>query len=267
MGNQMFQYVFARSLSLKYNIPFKIDLSFLKRRDLGDFTYRDYDLDLYNINVDFINDINNVEYLNEQDFNFSDSLVKHIINVDKNVLLDGYWQSYKYFLGCDKQIKNDFQFKENIKTFKDERFINMINHIESSNSVLIHVRRTDYLNSNYHWIINMDYINKAVDVIKSKVDNPHFFIFSDDLKWCVDNIKLDNMTIVDEYFKGNRFSNYHQLMRMCKYFIISNSTFSWWAAWLCEFENKIVIAPEIWDSSMRNISDLIPDSWIRIYNK
>ena len=141
----------------------------------------------------------------------------------------------------------------------------MYNKINSSNSVLINVRRTDFLNGDFHGVMGMDYINNAVSFIESKVDNPHYFIFSDDIEWCRDNIKLDNMAIVDHSYKGDRFGYYLQLMKSCKNFIIPNSTFAWWAAWLNENENKIVIAPKKWlNNESVNTKDLIPSNWIRI---
>jgi len=267
MGNQMFQYAFARALSLKNNIPFTIDKSFLSRRDMYEgFVYRDYDLDLFNIEENFIDNTEQIVHINESIFNFSEFLVEYIGRYNtRDVLLDGYWQSPKYFLGFDEQIKSDFQLRDGIETSDDENIINMISLIKNSNSVLINIRRADFLNNNFHGVMGADYINKAVDIIKTKVQNPHYFIFSDDIEWCKDNIKLDNMTIVDHYYKGDRFGYYLQLMKMCKHFIIPNSSFAWWAAWLSESHDKTVIAPKLWiaDTTI-DTSDLIPDNWIRI---
>ena len=82
---------------------------------------------------------------------------------------------------------------------------------------------------------------------------------------CQNNIKLPNMTIVSHRFKGNKFSYYLQLMMNCKHFIIPNSSFAWWSAWLNKGTEKIVIAPKRWfNRDEINTSDLIPDSWIRI---
>lgn len=267
MGNQMFQYAFGRALSLKYNTSLKIDLSFLKNRNMGSgFVYRDYDLDIFNVYEDFSVNYDGVSVANEPFFHYSDSLVNAISQVkDRNILINGYWQSPKYFLGLDSQIKQDFDFKNKVEDSEDENILNMVNLITNSNSVMINVRRTDYLNTNHHGVMGLEYIYKSVDIIKSKVDNPKFFIFSDDINWCKDNIILDNMVIVDHSYKGDRFSYYLQLMVMCSHFIIPNSTFAWWAAWLNKNEDKIVIAPKKWltDTNI-NTSDIIPSNWIRI---
>jgi hypothetical protein len=270
MGNQMFQYAFARNLSLKYNIPLKLDLSFLKNRNMGDnFTYRDYDLDIFNVYEDFdISNVINIFRVNEPHYQYSKSLIDSIditlANSNNTILINGYWQTPKYFMDFESKIREDFEFINKIEN-ADFNILDIYNKICSENSIMLNVRRTDYLNTNYHGVIGMDYINRSVEYINSKVDNPHYFIFSDDIDWCKDNIKLDNMTIVDHSYKGDRFSYYLQLMKSCKHFIIPNSSFAWWAAWLNNNANKIVISPKKWFTDPNiNTNDLIPDSWIRI---
>ena len=267
MGNQMFQYSFGRSLSVKFKMTLKLDLSFLKNRNMGpNFVYRDYDLDIYNILEDFNFTNDDVMIIGEQSLTYDQKIVDSVYeNFGKKIMIDGYWATYKYFLEYDNQIRKDFEFKDKVENSTDDKIIEMYNNIVNNNSIMINVRRTDFLNTNFHGVMGVEYINKAVDIIKSKVDNPHYFIFSDDIDWCKENIKLDNMTIVDHYYKGNKFGYYLQLMKVCKHFIIPNSTFAWWAAWLNENDNKIVIAPKKWltDENI-NTSDLIPNNWLRI---
>jgi len=270
MGNQMFQYAFGRALSLKYNTPLKLDLSFLKNKNMGlNFVYRDYDLNLYNISEDFDFTWDEINVLAEPeygDLSFNQKFVDFISNnFNKKIMIDGYWQTVNYFLGYEDQIKNDFEFRDKVELSNNQNILDMYNKINNSNSVLINVRRTDFLNGDFHGVMGMDYINNAVDIIKSKVDNIHFFVFSDDIEWCQENIKFDNMTIVDHSYKGDRFGYYLQLMKSCKHFIIPNSSFAWWSAWLSQSENKIVIAPKKWlNSNLVYTNDLIPSDWIRI---
>ncbi len=282
MGNQMFQYALGRSLSIKYNRPLKIDLSFLKRKDMGPkFIYRDYDLDLFNVYEDF--DINQIGYsnyawsgpngslvkINEPHYQYSEMMMKSIgdsisSNPEVNFLISGYWQTPLYFKDIESQIRKDFTFKDDIDN-SDDYIKDMLEKIRSTNSVLLNIRRTDYLNTNYHGVMGNEYLDKGVELIESKVENPHYFVFSDDVEWCKENIKYTNMTIVDHSYKGDRFGYYLQLMKNCKHFIIPNSSFAWWAAWLNEDPNKIVITPKQWftDSNI-NTNDLIPYNWIRI---
>jgi hypothetical protein len=266
MGNQMFQYALGRNLSLKYNIPLKIDLSFLKNKNMGaNFIYRDYDLNIFNVYEDFEIGQVNVKRINEPNFQYSSNISDMVTNSPgDNFLLNGYWQTPKYFEEFEEQIRKDFTFRDKVED-ADDHIKDMLVKIKSTNSVLLNVRRTDYLNTNYHGVMGNEYLDKGVELIESKVENPHYFLFSDDVEWCKENIKYENMTIVDHSYKGDRFSYYLQLMKNCKHFIIPNSSFAWWAAWLNEGEDKIVITPEKWftDSNI-NTSDLIPDNWIRI---
>ena len=268
MGNQMFQYALGRNLSLKHNVPLKFDLSFLKNRNMGSFVYRDYDLDLFNVVSDFnINTESQIFVASEPHFHYSFDLVKSIdrlLNNNVSILLDGYWQSPLYFSDFENQIKQDFIFIDKIED-SSEYIKEMLNKINYTNSILVNIRRTDYLNTSFHGVMKMDYINNAKSVIESKVENPHYFIFSDDIDWCKENIKFENMTIVDHSYKGDRFGYYLQLMLNCKHFIIPNSTFAWWAAWLNNSPDKIVITPKQWftDNNI-NTNDIIPSDWIRI---
>lgn len=141
----------------------------------------------------------------------------------------------------------------------------MLYKIKSSNSVLLNVRRTDYLNTHYHGVMDKEYLEKGIEIIKSKIEKPYFFLFSDDIEWCKENLKYEDMTIVDHSYKGDRFSYYLQLMMNCKNFIIPNSSFAWWAAWLNNDDDKVVICPKNWFTDSKiDTSDLIPENWIRI---
>jgi hypothetical protein len=110
----------------------------------------------------------------------------------------------------------------------------------------------------------IDYIQRAVNCMILQVKNPVFFIFSDDLEWCRQEIHLSfPMHFVNESYYGNKFSEYMQLMMMCRHFIIPNSSFAWWAAWLSSGKDKIVITPENYFQGFET-KDLIPKDWIKI---
>lgn len=166
----------------------------------------------------------------------------------------GYFQTEKFFNKYSEKIKSELKInpQHNISSYYDQ--------IVNSNSVCVHVRRGDYCQQNIV-ICDLTYFEKAVSIIKSKVDNPEFFVFSDDINWVKDNFKIEGMNYVDEDLK-----DYEELSLMysCKHFIISNSTFSWWAQYLSENDNKIVIAPEKWMPNDKEKRDIYQQNWILI---
>ena len=170
---------------------------------------------------------------------------KSIFNID-NKYLDGYWQSIGYLQGIEKEIKQDFIFKNTL----DDTNLNIVDNIKKTNSVSIHIRRGDYLEEkNYNLFSNIatiEYYRKAMKIIEEKVENPVYFIFSNDIEWVKENIKFNYKAIYVDWNNGKDSYKDMQLMSNCKHNIIANSTFSWWGAWLNNNHNKIVIVPKKW---------------------
>jgi hypothetical protein len=261
MGNQMFQYAFGKRISLQTGRELILDLSFLNRRDLGpNFVYRNYDLDIFNLSKHKIVDKFDENYeLIVDDFDFKskdltpiDNIIEKCLNnKSENIYLDGYWSSPKYF---SNSINSEFSFQDPIIN----ESTSLLQDILSSNSVLLNIRRTDFLNGNFHGVFEKDYILNSINKLNKTEDNLKFFIFSDDIQWCQDNLfDIPNSVIVDYTHKGDKFSNYLQLMTNCKHFIIPNSTFAWWAAYLSQNQNKKVIHPEIWLKELNSTCDLL----------
>ena len=132
-------------------------------------------------------------------------------------------------------------------------------------SVSVHVRRGDYVSNpttaQVHGFLGLEYYQKAMNTMLEKIDNPHFFVFSDDPEWTERNIKTDAPVT---YIKYNGAKNYEdlRLMSTCKHHIIANSSFSWWGAWLSPDRENIIIAPKRWFKSDKlNARDLIPEPW------
>ena len=138
--------------------------------------------------------------------------------------------------------------------------------IESSNSVCISVRRGDYLNPKYagkFYICDEAYIHKAIEKVKQLIDNPVLIFFSDDIKWVKENIKTD----IPSYYESGEDPIWEKirLMYSCKHFVISNSTFSWWAQYLSRNEDKIVISPDHWtNDDNKDPKHLIADDFVTI---
>ncbi len=172
----------------------------------------------------------------------------------QNIASDADLKKYHYLIGVFANvpmiqevlsIKQLFQFKE----FTDEKNIAFARKISNENSVAIHIRKgKDYLKfTKYQNVCEISYYEKAIELIKEKVENPKFYVFTDNPEWVRDNLKNIEYQIVDwnptEGY-GNHFDM--QLMTYCKHNIIANSTYSWWGAFLNNNPNKIVVSPQFW---------------------
>ena len=181
------------------------------------------------------------------------------------IYLNGYWQSEKYFKNIRKTIIKDFQLRKPLIK-KNKSWARKIN---TSNSIGIHVRRGDYITdqktNKYHGICGINYYKKSINLIKNRIKNPIFFIFSDDYKWVKKKFSfLGNYA----FFINNNNNNPPidiKLMSLCKHNIIANSSFSWWGSWLNTNKDKIVIAPKEWfqDKKVKS-QDIIPSNWTKI---
>lgn len=294
LGNQMFQYAFARSLSLEYNKKFTLDISWFKKQidttDLDQPDKREYLLNNFDIveryspsivstfiwlvskitsKFKVLDNISKFFLLNkywpinitESEYNQFDD--NNLISRKKLILLNGYWQDFKYFEKYKDIIRKEFTLKSKLKDENEEYLKNIV----SSNSISIHFRRGDYLKTyafKFYSTCSMDYYLNSISYISTKVHNPTFFIFSDDIEWVKSNFKIDYPVV----FINNLAPDYEHLflMSQCKHNIIANSTFSWWGAWLNSNPVKIVIAPQKWTVDDNDYHAKIPESWLRFKN-
>jgi hypothetical protein len=188
-----------------------------------------------------------------------------ILNLPDNVYLEGSWQNSKYFENIRNILKAEFIVKAPLPGLNKE----LAEKIENTNSVALHIRRGNYVfdqeTNKMHGTCSIDYYQKCVNRITEQVKNPHFFVFSDEPQWARENIKLEFPTT---YISHNDISKQYEdfrLMTLCKHQIISNSTFSWWAAWLNENSDKIVLAPKEWfKTDIFDVSELVPKEWQKI---
>jgi hypothetical protein len=175
---------------------------------------------------------------------------------------EGGWHSERYFIEVKDFVMNSFQFTEP----SDYENNLLIKDIRGCNSVCIHVRRGDYLDSvninMFGGVCTVEYFSKAINYIKTRVPNAHFFIFSNDFEWVKTNLDVDKVTYVTANEKANSWKDMY-LMSICKHNIISNSTFSWWGAWLNKNEEKIIVCPNHFLKNDKD-TDVYPSSWIRI---
>lgn len=178
------------------------------------------------------------------------------------IYLEGYWQTEKYFRNIREEILEMFTFPY-MEASKNK---NCASEILSNESVAVHIRRGDYLSGdnidNYGNICTKAYYKSAVNYIKSRVSHPVFYVFSDEVEWVKENFDFGNVKFVNWNAGSNSYLDM-QLMSLCRHQIIANSTFSWWAAWLNQNSDKIVIMPEKWMNHIEN-PDIVCEGWIRL---
>lgn len=168
-------------------------------------------------------------------------------------LIDGYWQSERYFLDIADVIRKDFTFPE-----PSARNKALAGELSSCLSVSIHVRRGDYLGG--FPVMDESYFEPAMAYFLEKYKDVCFYVFSNDLNWCREHLKAKRISFVDgNTGKDSPWDMW--LMTQCKHNIIANSTFSWWGAWLNTNEGKEVIAPRIWLYN-KETPDIYCNNWI-----
>ena len=198
----------------------------------------------------------NVQYIDperpiveESGFSFDEKLFN---DCPDWVSLHGFFQSEKYFKHIEDEVREDFEFRDEILS-SALKTISYWKH-----PVSLHIRRTDYLTNSNHTNLQIEYYEKALSMFDS---NQEVIIFSDDPNWCMENKLFEN----DRFMVSQTGSNYMDLclMSLCKQHIIANSSFSWWGAWLAKSDR--VIAPKGWfegsNNSHLDTTDLIPQDW------
>lgn len=240
LGNQMFQISATVGLSMRNNIEycFDFDNCFTPNQGKPSNCYED------NIFKKIPKKkITQIEYVYSEP-KFSYTPIKYY----KNMIIDGYFQSEKYFSDYSDQIIKLF----NIST---EKFIS------NEEVTSVHIRRGDYLKfSKHHRVLDKEYYESAI----KKINRGVFLFFSDDIIWVKENFKSEN------FFYSESTSEVEELglMSNCTNNIIANSSFSWWGAYLNKNISKIVISPNhrYWfgESGPKDTEDLIPESWIQI---
>lgn len=289
LGNQMFQYSLGRHLALKNGTELFLDTTYFDYipKNLKSFVKRDYHLDIFNIKSKILESENmdcfpyyNKKYTHQLK-HFTKrflNLYKYIDNYDillenkpfyfdneilksgPNSYLIGYWQNEKYFKDIPQYIRQDFTFKN---TFAGN-ITELAQEISSSNSICLNIRRGDFINNPTHGFVGMEYISQAVSHLKKNIDISKIYVFSDEIDWCKENLRFDSPNyFVSHSYAGDRFSSYLYLMTKCRHFIIPNSTFGWWAAWLSENPEKMIIAPKQWvNVPGLDASGIIPEGWM-----
>ena len=177
------------------------------------------------------------------------------------VFLVGYWQNERYFADYADAVRRDFTLRVGLSE-KAKRFQQQIT--ERQPSVSLHVRRGDYVRTKEARerldVCGVDYYRRALDFLNSKIPGASIFVFSDEITWVRDNLKIDNAVYVDGCADFEELF----LMSCCRHNIIANSSFSWWGAWLNAHAEKIVVAPRQWVNADISGRTPVPAGWNRL---
>lgn len=307
LGNQMFQYAAARSLSLTLQEPLKLHVASYERYVLRKFELQEF----FEIEPEIatMEDLANFSFghpvrrgwnklfpkkklrslpyeekrlprlvyeifylfspphkravYEERQLHFD----KNFFNTRHNVFLKGYWMSPKYFQAHEDVIKKDFTIRKSLV----EHLNPLVDEMHSRNSVAVHIRCTDRKADpaihKMYGEIPLSYFEAGVDYINDKKGRPHLYIFSDDIELAKKYVPGGyDCTYVSRYVTKSAIEDMY-LMAECKNAVITNSTFSWWGAYLNRHTEKIIIVPERWyNEAPYNYSDIYYPGWIKMKN-
>jgi hypothetical protein len=282
IGNQLLQYSIGRLLETVYKKEVAYDLSFFSYNDK--YTKRPYLLDKFKTRVRaasleeiettkyprgviskieiILKKITNKLIFKSYNVGYDEHFLK-MVEKRKSLYLEGFWQSYRYYEPIIQLLQKEIVLAED----NDKKFSLCTDKVLSCESVAVHIRRGDYVTAGPGLeTLALDYYKHAVLEIKKHINNPHYYIFSDDVTW-VKNTMSDlflDVTYVKEY----ELTDYQEfcLMMYCKNAIIANSTFSWFAALLNKHGQKIVIYPNDWKNIhlKESSKDICPTTWLGI---
>ena len=281
LGNQMFQYAFAKLLERETGDTIKIDLSsyaelngdvvripriqkfqisipiatnqdimqICKMRHCGDSQSNRYRMGLV------LEQVLNKRYLFERNHSGCSREKMH-----EKSFFDGYWQDWREVDSVIDELKTEFVPVSEISQVSQKKLA----AIESCNSVFVGIRRGDYLTvrPEHYGTFDQDYYNRAMQRIAEKVENPVFFIFSNDIIWVQDNMDFSSWNPVYITETVDDFEDFI-LMSKCRHAIIPNSTYHWWGARLNEYEGKVIVAPKKWFADGATIN-ILPERWEKV---
>lgn len=289
LGNQMFQYAFAHVLSKTFGVDVVFDFSFFEEcKSPCNFTPRLFELGSFNLDCTEATEEDMSYVVFAPKPTLIDKILWRIFKIKhfkprknsyfehspygfyKQTLInsdyfyyEGYFQNEKYF----KKYRNDLLKLFSLKHQLDEKNQSVLDLMKATNSVSLHVRRGDYVTLEYacefHGVCTLEYYENAVKYIADKIKSPHFFLFSDDIAWVIENLKIDYPYTVIDFNQKDGYLDI-ELMKHCKHNIVANSSFSWWGAWLNENPDKIVVSPEKWTAQKNNKCDIIPRGWVKL---
>lgn len=284
LGNQLFQYATARRLAHVLDAELKLDITCFQHWKV--YPYR---LNLFQVRETLaspeecarFNSIAIPSYLGKLWFRLRQIVTlrdwtilyenevgpadPRVLNAKGNVYLGGYWQSEKYFRDIRDILRQEFALKPE----PDAENRRLAAEIGGCESVSLHVRHgwdvTDAYSGRAVGTCDLDYYARCIAEIGRRVKNPHLFLFSDHMEWARQNIRAGFPITPVTHNGPERDYEDFRLMGLCRHHIISNSSFSWWAAWLSPHEDPVVLAPRRYCKDPRiDTRDIVPEAWTRL---
>ncbi len=272
LGNQLFIYAAGRALAHRLGAELKLDVSFFKTYPLRQFRLSHFAIDAKICSAQelWLRKLFAKSHIRNPDLifrEFSPAYQPAFAELKNNTILQGFFQSDKYFSSVRNILRKEFALKAALPDW-----VNLyLKQMNAGNPVSVHVRRGDYVSNqsinDRFGALNLDYYSSAKKWMDRELSTPTYHIFSDDQPYAEKYIlpifgpRAHLVPPVAEDFE------HLALMRSCRHHIIANSSFSWWGAWLADFPGKHVIAPAIWFRNKSEIPrDIIPAGWIAVEN-
>jgi len=266
LGNQMFQMASVIGVGRKNNLtpifPLQNNREERQQPLFGGQTIQvKWDIpDIFDIPEKYIKEnLSDLSFhrVKEEGFEYRDYILE---DPEKHYDMEGYFQSEKYFLHVESEIQEVFSFKEEIK----RKGFEILEKIPlTGRKVAVHLRRGDYKNNSFHETITEQYYSNAFQYFLSPEESYEFLIFSDDIPYAKYMFgEQENIHYIDSKDQGVDLF----IMTQCQDFIIANSSFSWWGAWLSREQNKRVFTPDKWFGEVvkLNYEDVYCKEWIKV---
>lgn len=290
LGNQLFQYSYARYLQEIYDADIYLDIDGYEKYKIRNFSINKFKLNdrVYIFDKEIISKFDNLKYIVSRNiYHILQYIVKKVTKRNKmgkkifnilakrgyvynfdiyyydtptihsnTIFVYGYFQSHKYFECVEEEIRKELVVKEELSP-KVKEIIEGI----SSDSIAISIRcGDDYLNSNLN-VFTKEFFYKAIEYIKSKLNNSNIYIFSDDIERCKQLFDFNQEVF---YIEGLNDYESIEVMKQFDKFIISNSSFSWFGSYLSDNKDKVIIAPNRWYSNLKDKADIYLENMIKI---
>ena len=255
LGNQLFQYSCARRLSIFRGTKLEIDTTWYSapgRIEIDNLGLRHFVLspevsfgERTNVNIG-----GRIWHPFQHVLKQSKAYDDRVLTAGPRTYLIGWWQDHRYFSDVSTQIRQELQPSDPLSSHVED----LVNCVAYEQSVSLHVRH-----AGYPWPLPASYFNEAISKVARLVANPQFYVFSDDLEWVRRSIELPRSAVLVDWLPQDHPWCDLWLMSQCRHHIMSNSTFSYWGAWLASAPDGVVVAPSIWHFDDRIFP--LPEHW------